>query len=151
MTRTVQRKATAEPMSITARTTQLREWAALKFEDAGLTKRMGKIRDALMAEAETHGTADSNGHLYLDVKPFTFEGKTYGAIKRERRVSQLFDDDKALKLAEKKNVRDRVIKTVEVLDQDEFYVLNQEGIISDKELDGLISSKVTWAFQQVAE
>jgi hypothetical protein len=61
------------------------------------------------------------------------------------------DAEKAEELAIAKGIRDRVFKevTTEVLDQDELYVLNQEGILSDEELDSLFVETESFAFKPI--
>lgn len=150
MTRTVTRRSTAV-LSTNSRTNKLKQWLLLKHEVDTRTKDLNKIRDELMAAAEAEGQPDEKGSLYLDVKPFEFRGKTYGAIKRTRRTSVSISEDLALKLVAKKGLEKRAIVQVPTLDQNELYVLNQEGKITDAELDSLFVETVTWAFDKVSE
>lgn len=91
---------------------------------------------------------------------------TYVGVKKERRPQQVFQEDKARAWAEKNGVLDQVEITVvtrsreynfakgkhevteesrTVLNQDAFYILNQEGDLSDKVLDSFFEETVIWA------
>jgi hypothetical protein len=76
-------------------------------------------------------------------------GQTFTEIKREKRTSIGLDEDAVDTLVNATGIRDRVFKevTTTVLDQDELYVLNQEGVISDEELDALFTEKISYAFK----
>lgn len=133
------------------REAQVKEWVLLKRRIDTETKRLNQIRDHLMSVAAAEGEEDEKGSLFLAFDPVTAGGQTYSTIKRERRVSVSLLSDKVETLADKKDLRDRLYKMVPVLDQDELYVLNQEGKITDRELDSLFEEKETWAFKVLAE
>lgn len=91
---------------------------------------------------------------------------TYVGVKKERRPQQVFQEDKARAWAEKNGFIEQVEITYTtrareynfskgkfevteevrtVLSQDAFYLLNQEGDLSDKTLDSFFEEKEIWA------
>lgn len=167
MVRTVARR-TAPPSPLltkTALVSRLKKWSLIKRETADLTKEQNNLRDEMMKYAETLAAQaeqdgdpegdiefDEKGSIYIPLPSFDGPNGRVSGFKRERRVSTVFDEDKALALLEAKGdpkLKKRAIRTIEVIDQDEFYVLQQEGLITEPELDSLFEEKVNWAFHPV--
>ncbi len=103
-----------------------------------------------------NGREDENGHKYLDLNPpLAIDGVTYTAIKLERRVSSSIDLDATEALMESKGLDEynKVFKTVAVVefDENEFYLANQLGVVTDDELDAVITEEVTYALVPVKE
>ena len=99
---------------------------------------------------EANGTEDDDGN-----KTYTFprnitavDEKVYSGVMLRKAVGAATMDDKEVReLLLKVGVRkaknqtaleQRVFRTVEVLDMDEVYVLQQEGLITEEELRGLL-------------
>jgi hypothetical protein len=154
---TVPRRATRRterPISLdqAAPWEKTRQFLALKFQEADIVTRKNKLRDDISAHVDANGETDEKGSKFWRLpQPIEVNGQTFTEVKRERRVSQSLDEEKTDELVTAKGVRDRVFKTVEmeVLDQDELYVLNQEGILSDEEIDGLWVENVSFAFKPI--
>lgn len=118
-----------------------------KARAAELTKRAGKARDVLIKYVEKHAQIeDEKGSQFLTLpEPFEFGGSTYTSLKREKRSSQVFLEDEAEALVRAKGLWEQATTTITVLDQDKIFILNQEGKISDDEIDELFDEKVAWA------
>lgn len=109
-------------------------------------------RDSLRKWLLEDGREDENGHRYLDFdKPLTIEGKTYGAICAQRRVSSSIDLDATEAMARELGIYDLVFPVTEVrqFDEDALYAANQRGQISDEQLDSLITENVSFAIVPV--
>jgi hypothetical protein len=116
-----------------------------------LTKANGLLKTSMMAAIVKDGEADEKGSLFLDLPTtVTVAGQTFRTLKRERRVSTSFSEDQATKILTKKGLLARCIKMVPTFDQDEVYVLNQQGLITDKELDSMLVESESWAFKPLA-
>lgn len=105
-------------------------------------------RDILRQWLLEDGREDENGHRYLDFDDdLTIEGKTYRGIVAQRRISSSIDLDAAEELAKSHGIYDDVFPVVEVrdFDEDALYAANQRGIISDEQLDALVTEHVTFA------
>lgn len=126
----------------------LRLWAALKTQVDRLTAQLNHLRDRISAEVEAAGYADESGHIRLPLaEPFEFGGKRYEGIKRERRVSPSVNHERLEALAEQRGLTDRLFPLRPVADEEEIYVLYQEQILTEADVDALFDYKVTWAFK----
>jgi hypothetical protein len=129
---------------------KVRQFLILKFQEQQIVTRKNKLRDDVSAHVDATGEVDEKGSKFWKLPtPIEVNGQKFTEIKRERRVSTKLDVDAVDTLVNEKGLRDRVYKqvTTEVLDQDELYVLNQEGVISDAELDGLWVESASFAFK----
>jgi hypothetical protein len=129
---------------------KVRQFLSLKFQEAQIVTRKNKLRDEVSAFVDANGETDEKGSKFWKL-PSVIEvnGQRFTEVKREKRVSISLDEDAVEELVNRKGIRDRVFKeiTTTVLDQDELYVLNQEGLIDDAELDALFVEKESFAFK----
>lgn len=93
---------------------------------------------------------DENGHQRVDFDvPLEVDGKKYVGLENRRTVATGFDVEAAMELVDSLPAADRkrAVKTVvtEEIDQGMLFVLNQEGKISDDELDSCITERVTYS------
>lgn len=103
-----------------------------------------------------NGRADENGHRFYDLpQPLTINGVTYTAIQAQRKTSSSIDLDAAAELLKAKGpgFYDQVFRPVEVREfsEDDLFILNQTGVISDTELDALETEEETFALTAVKE
>ncbi|MEV6310013.1 hypothetical protein AB0M10_15610 [Streptomyces sp. NPDC051840] len=127
-----------------------REWAILKSQQTALTSRMNKLRDQVAQAVQQRGYADHNGSQFIDL-PFPIPvGETeYVRIKRERRVSIVADLEAAERVTRARGtqVYQRAFPPVPTLDADELYVLLQEGLLTEEDMDQIMVQKETFAFR----
>lgn len=145
MPRTIQRSARSAP-DPSAIKTWVREFAGLGDQIKALTKRKDDIKKRLSESVEDSGEEDDKGHVWLELDE---EVAGIGALKRERRVGQTLDPDKAQALLEAKGLGDRCYKLVPVLDEDEVMAAHYEGLLTEAEIDSMFPKKVTFAFVPV--
>lgn len=163
------RKTTADPATVRE---AFRVWALEKEKETNAKAVKERLRtDSLFPLIEKSGIEDEHGSLILTFEsaiPITSvnadgvrKSTTYVGVKKERRVSSVFQEDearawlKAHRLLSKVEVETQVIvtrpgeeaesSTSYSLDQDLIYVLNQEGKIPDEVLDSWFEDKETWA------
>lgn len=72
-------------------------------------------------------------------------------IKRERRVSQILDEEAALELVTKYKLEDSCLETITVLNEDGLLAANFAGVVPDEEIKALYTQKETFAFVLVKE
>jgi hypothetical protein len=126
----------------------------LRNEEKVIRTRKEQERDAIKQWMQNNAETDHEGHQYFYLpETVNIGGEKFNKLKNERKVSRYISEEKLIELAEEKGVRDRVVKVIEieVVDQDELYVLNQEGIISDEELDNVFEEDVKFALVPVKE
>jgi hypothetical protein len=128
------------------------QFLSLRHEEKVIKTRKDQLRDAIKKYMADNSRVDERGNQYFGLgDTITVDGKEYNALKNERKVSTYLDEDRLVELAEGKGLRDRIIRTIEVVDQDEVYVLNQEGLLTDEELDSLFEERITWALIPIKE
>ncbi len=129
---------------------KVRQFLTLKFQETQIVTRKNKLRDEVSAFVDQTGEVDEKGSKFWKLPtPIEVNGQKFTEVKRERRVSTSLDTEAVETLVNSKGLRDRVFKQVtqEVLDQDELYVLNQEGLLTDDELDSLWVTSESFAFK----
>jgi hypothetical protein len=130
-----------------------REWAMLKAEADALTTRRNKLRDRCAAAVAERGYADHKGSQYLDLPwPIEAGGVSYLRIKRERRVTTVPDAEVAESVTRSKGdeIYRRVFPLVPCLDPDELYVLLQEGVLTEDDMDAIFVQHESFAFKGMA-
>ena len=122
----------------------------LQAEERVLKTRREKLKTELTTVAEEYGEADDKGHLVHSLdSPVEFEGKSYSGFMKQRRVSSSFNEETAEEILRKREVYEDALSTQVYLDQDKVYRLQQEGRISEDDLDAMFEENVTWAFVPV--
>lgn len=152
---TAQRKVTRRPerpidLNTGSPVAKVREFLTLKFQEGLIVTRKNHLRDEISEFVDENGEVDEKGSKFWELPtPIEVNGQTFKSVKREKRTSIVLAEEAVEALLEQKGLKDRVYKpvTTVVLDQDELYVLNQEGLITDEELDSLFVENVSWAFK----
>lgn len=128
-----------------------REWAVLKARVTEMTSRMNKLRDTVAAAVAQRGYRDHKGSQYIDLPfPLQVGDTSYARIKRERRVSVVANEEIAERITRQKGAYDRAFPPVRHLDTDELYVLYQEGVLTQDDLDTILETRESFAFKGMA-
>lgn len=119
--------------------------------EAEAVKKKNECRDYLKDYIRREGEPDENGNIIWYFNTPIDTGKPYYGLKLERRVSEYTDEDIAADIVISKGLRARCIweETVQHLDLDEIYACNQEGLITDDEIDSMIVVSETFALVKV--
>lgn len=137
-----------DTVSGTALAEKLRLWVYLKAQVDRTTAQLNQLRDEISEDVERAGQADESGHIRLAIgRPFEYAGRRYEGVKRERRVTRTLSEQRAGDLADAKDLRGRLFPLRPVFDPDELYVLYQQGLVTEAEIDSLYDTKVSWAFK----
>jgi len=112
---------------------------------------VGEIKKDLMAFTEANGEPDDMGHLlHTLATAIEVGGQRFKGFMRQRRVSQVFNEDAAKALCEAKGFTiDEYISVTEYVDQDKVARLYAEDKITEAEFDALVEENITWAFVPV--
>ncbi|MFE6745927.1 hypothetical protein ACFVGM_08760 [Kitasatospora purpeofusca] len=125
-----------------------REWAILKQQSDSLIRQQNHLRDRVIAAVEERGYRDHKGSQFIDLPyPLPVGDIEYVRIKRECRTSIVADHDAAEEITRERGVFDRAFVLVPSLRPDELYVLLQEGILSESDMDRIFTKKSTYAFR----
>lgn len=106
------------------------------------------FKKSLMESLAESGDPDEKGNRF-----FTLEAPIEGVsgVKRERRVSQVLDEEAAVALVKKYGLEKDCLETIQVLDEDALLAANFAGQIPDDEMQALYSQKESFAFVLVKE
>jgi hypothetical protein len=111
-------------------------------------KKIRGLRDDVLDYVLEKGDPDHTGSRFLTLtKPVTIGDDTYTELKAEARHVTVIDEEYAEELIDKKKLRERCFKTIEVLDQDEIYAAHQDGKITDEELDLIFQETVSYSLK----
>lgn len=107
------------------------------------------LRDIIMSG----DTDDKGNYNYEFPEPLCIDNVWYTGLQMQRRVSEYVDEDTARALISKHSLNDRCIRVIQVeeLDLDELYAANQEGIISDDEIDSIIEADETYSLIRIRQ
>lgn len=125
-----------------------------RSEEEKFKRSKEKSRDALKKYLLEFGEEDESGHRRLDFESdMTIVDKSYSGVMAQRRLTASIDTDSVEEDLKRLGPEfyDRVFKPkiVREFDENELYVLNQEGIVPDAKLDSWITEQVTYAIVPV--
>lgn len=145
--RTVKRRSSGSAV-----VSKLLQFLVLKDEVKTTSDRLDVLKKDLTAHVKEHGETDDKGHrTFTFPAPLPYGDKQYVGFQQQRRVSQSFDTETAEKVLKDKGLWDRAVVMVPEIDQNEIFVLNQEGLLTDDELDSMFAERETFAFRPISE
>jgi len=129
----------ADPNDITGKAKQ---YAFLKAQIDYLEKQQKDLRADLIEAIEESGVVDDKGNVILDL-PEEVDG--YIAVMKQRRVSRKINEELAFELIEQKGLRDKLIITKEVVDEDALMAAMWNDELTEDEVDAMYPQNVVWA------
>lgn len=109
----------------------------------GLQKNEDSIKKSLMDLLAEEGSPDDKGNRFFDLSE-PIDG--IKGVKRERRVSQVMNDEYALEIIKKYGLEDTCLETITVINEDGLLAANFAGLIPDSEVSALYTEKESFAF-----
>jgi hypothetical protein len=127
------------------------QFVSLKASAKELTDRANDIKNELMVWAEKNAKPDEKGHLVHTLAASVVAGgATFSGFMRQRKVKELFNEDRATDLLVGKGIpASQFTSTLTYVDQDKVARLYADGKITEAEFDSLIDKTVEWAFVPV--
>jgi hypothetical protein len=129
-------------------------YAAMEYlhcadEEDRAKSRKNRARDWLKENLRSLGEPDENGNFIWEFDHIPSGDGYCTGLKLQRRVSEYLNEDKAGFLIGSKGLGSRCIRMEPVLDINELYVCNQEGLITDEEMDELMEVDELWALVKI--
>jgi hypothetical protein len=121
---------------------QAKEYIAVKKNIDQFEDRQKELKAALFLQIDEGGFEDDKGNIWLEL-PEAIDD--YLSLQKQKRVSRKIDEGVAMTLIEEKGLRDRLIKTVEVVDEDELMAALYDGTLTEEEVDEMFPAKIVWA------
>jgi hypothetical protein len=121
---------------------EIRQYVALKDEVTSIEARVATLRKRILTAVEDLGETNEKGSLVL---PINDSASNTASVVKQRRVSKVFDEDKADNLLKEKGLFESVTKTVTILDQDAVMAAYYDGKLTDEDIESMFPEKVSWA------
>jgi hypothetical protein len=121
---------------------QAKEYAFAKKQVEYFEKKLKDLKQEIFEHVEERGEQDDKGNIVLEL-PEEIEG--FVAITKQRRVSRKIDEDIAFDLIEEKGLRDKLVKIVEVIDEDALMAALYNDELTEEEIDEMYPQSVVWA------
>lgn len=121
-------------------------------EEARQKKAKESHRDYLKSFIMSSFEPDEEGNFFYEFPdPVNLGDYWCRGLKAQRRTSEWINDERAREIIEAHGLESRCIKQVvsEVIDYDELYAANQEGIIPDDEIDTVLEISESYALVKV--
>lgn len=122
------------------------------YDEAVVRKEREQMRDKLKEWLIANCEQDENGnYIYEFDKPIVLDNTEVHGLVAQRRVSEFIDEDRAWEIVDKYNVRDQCVETIttEELNFDMLYALNQQGVITDEDIDSILDLKESFALMKM--
>lgn len=105
--------------------------------------RADEFKAQIVAALERDGVEDDRGHRWIELENPV---GPYVAVQHQKRISKALDEQAADEILSSLGLKDRCVKTVEVLDEDAVMAALYDGLLTDEHIDRMFPSKVVWAF-----
>ena len=109
----------------------------------GLQKNEDVVKKSLMDYLSEEVEPDERGNRVFEL-PQPIDGVK--GVKRERRVSQVMDENYALEIIKKYGLESTCLQTITVISEDGLLAANFAGDIPDSDIAALYSEKESFAF-----
>lgn len=121
---------------------QAKEYAFAKKQVEYFEKKQKELKEKLFEHIEERGEQDDKGNIILEL-PEEIEG--FVAVTKQRRVTRKIDEDVAFDIIDEKGLRDKLIKIVEVVDEDALMAALYNDELTEEEIDEMYPQTVVWA------
>jgi hypothetical protein len=116
----------------------VKQYLSLKSEIDLLVDRSNTLKERLKADVQELGKTDERGHVVLEMEDVK--------LTNQRKVSKNLDMDIAEKVLREKNIYDKCVKMVPVLQENEILACVYTGELSESDIDEMFPAKVSYAF-----
>jgi hypothetical protein len=116
----------------------VKQYLSLKSEIDLLVDRSTELKKRLTADVEELGKTDDRGHVVLELDDIK--------LTKQRKVTKNLDMDIAEKLLKEKNIYEKCVKMVPVLQENEILACVYTDELSESDIDEMFPSKISYAF-----
>jgi hypothetical protein len=125
-------------MDITTVKQTVKQYLSLKSEIDLLTDRSNELKARLKADVQELGKTTENGHVVLELDDVK--------LTNQRKVSNPLDMDIAEDLLKERNIYEKCVKMVPVLQENEILACVYTGELSESDIDKMFPKKISYAF-----
>ena len=121
---------------------QAQQYIFYKKQVEFFQEQMKELREDLFSKIESEGEKDDKGNIIFEL-PDEIEGFT--SMTKQRRVTRKIDEDVAFDIIDEKGLRDKLIKTIEIIDEDALMAALYSDELTEEEIDEMYPQTVVWA------
>jgi len=121
---------------------QAQQYAFFKKQVEYFQEQMKSLREDLFEKIEENGEVDSKGNVIFELPQ---EIEVFVSMTKQRRVTRKIDEDIAFDIIDEKGLRDKLIKTVEIIDEDALMAALYSDELTEEEIDEMYPQTVVWA------
>lgn len=121
---------------------RIKKYAFLKSQLDYLEKEQKALRAELFEVLDGQGEVDDKGNIIVQL-PEEVEG--FNNVIKQRRVSRKIAEERAFEIIEEKGLRDTLIVTKEVVDEDALMAALYNDELTEAEVDEMYPPTVVWA------
>jgi len=121
---------------------QAKQYAFTKQQLEYWEKQQKELKAKLFERLDAEGEPDSKGNIVIEL-PQEVDG--FVALTKQRRVSRKINELRAFDLIEEKGLRDKLIVTKEVVDEDALMAALYNDELTETEIDEMYPEVVVWA------
>lgn len=116
---------------------KVQEYKRLKEEIGFLTTRQNEAKKSILEDVTAYGEEDGRGHIILEFDDIK--------ITNQKRVSKALDMETAETILAEKNLTERCVQMVPLLDEDAIMAAFYEGQLTEEDIDSMFPAKVSYA------
>jgi hypothetical protein len=120
----------------------VRQHEQIKLNLDLLNDRKSFVRERIEKITEEIGEPDAKGHIVVSIDDSV---SGVSKVTRQRRVSKNFNSEIAYNILGSKNLQERCMKQVVVLDEEAVMAVYNEGLLTDEDIDAMFPEKIIWA------
>ncbi len=121
---------------------QAKEYSYGKKQIEQLEKRQKELRENLFTHIEERGETDDKGNIILELPD---EVDDVFSVTKQRRVTRKIDEDIAFDIIDEKGLREKLVKIVEIIDEDALMAALYSDELTEEEIDEMYPQSVVWA------
>lgn len=121
---------------------QAQQYIFYKKQVEYFQEQMKELREDLFSKIEESGETDDKGNIIFELSE---EIEGVKSMMKQRRVTRKIDEDVAFDIIDEKGLRDKLIKTVEIIDEDALMAALYSDELTEEEIDEMYPQTVVWA------
>jgi uncharacterized protein YyaL (SSP411 family) len=121
---------------------QAKNYAFIKQQLEYWEKQQKEAKEKLFEKLDVDGETDSSGNIVIELSE-DIDGIV--AVVKQRRVSRKINEERAFELIEEKGLRDTLIVTKEIVDEDALMAALYSDELTEEEIEEMYPQNVVWA------
>lgn len=139
---------TGDEISDTEISGLLQQYLTFRKARERFAKNEDRFKKVIMEALDAQGQPDDKGNRFYHLDT-PLDG--VAGVKRERRLSQILDEDAALEVIDRYKLHESCLETIQVINEEALLAANFSGVIPDKEMQDIYQQKETFAFVLVKD